>query len=203
MIRAILASLVLWPAMLVLSAVLWILGIPVCAWLAYTRNWTFSRSYLHPDRVIAIWPRWAWLWSNEEDGVTGHPAWQEEYAGRERWGAFRWSAIRNPSNNLRFVPLLSLVIDPARIQFVGNTDDPNPKYSVDDNPLGIQWAFTWQGLYAGLIWRRQINRDRHSQLRIGWKLLPRDRFGVPEWDHRKRRCGFGTQPHVWRKTEGT
>lgn len=193
---AVLCSLILWPIMWALSAVLWVIGIPVCAWLAYTRNWSPTYSYLHPERTIYTWPAWAWIWSNDEDGVKGSKEWQETHS--ERWGAFLWTAIRNPSNNLRFVPFLNPIIDAKRIGYWGNVDDPNPRYSIEDNPLGLLWAFTWQLPFAGLIVRYQW-ATRHCQIRLGWKLLPRDKFGVPDWDYRKNRCGFGTQLHLWRE----
>ena len=202
MILPLLASLVMWPAMLVLSAVLWISGLPVCAWLAYRWNWRLTTSYLHPDRTIAVWrPRWAWVWSNDEDGVTGHPGWQDLWAGHDRLGAFVWSALRNPSNNLRFVPLLSLVIDPVRVHFVGNHENPPMRISPGNYPpVGhVRWSFTWQFPYAGFVYRRQLTATHHFQIRLGWKLLPKDRLGVADDDYRKLRCGFGTQVHWFRE----
>ena len=197
---AALCSLILWPIMWALSAVLWVIGLPVCAWLAYTRNWRLTRSYRNPDRFIAVWrPRWAWVWSNNEDGVTGHPGWQDRYASSDRLGTFIWSALRNPSNNLRFVPFLSLVIDPSRIGYVGNDDDP-PKRLEEYPPVGdVKWSFVWQLPYAGFVYRRQLTATRHFQVRLGWKLLPKDRNGVADDDYRKLRCGFGTQLHLWRE----
>lgn len=199
---AILCSVILWPLMLVLSGILWILGIPICAMLARSEDWKESTNYLHPDRVIKVWGRkWAWLWSNDEDGVTGHPEWQERYKDSPRWGAFRWSAIRNPSNNLRFVKGLSFKIDPARVGSVGNSADPAKRMPVDAQPLpGVtKWAFTWQLPYAGVVYRRQLTDTRHFQIRLGWKLLPKDASGVSDDDYRKLSCGFGTQIHWYRE----
>jgi len=194
-------SILLWALMLLLTMPLWVAGILVCSVLAYRRDWWPATSSVYVSRTIMIWrPRWAWLWSNDEDGVTGNSAWRLKYANRERLGALLWSAWRNPTNNFRFVPVLNPVIEPRRIRFVGNTDDPHPSYTVEDTakPGDVDWAFTWQGIYSGLIWRWQITASRHCQFRIGWKLLPRDRFGVPDWDHRRVRCGFGFQFHAWR-----
>jgi hypothetical protein len=65
-------------------------GVPICAVLAAIQ----PESSTH-------YPKWAWIWDNEIDGVYGpenpHTAWQ----------AFYWTALRNPVNNLRFVPGVS------------------------------------------------------------------------------------------------
>lgn len=202
MYKALLASVILWPLMWLSSAVLWVMGVPICAMLAKSEAWKESTNYLHPDRVIKVWkPKWAWLWSNKEDGVTGHPGWQEKYAKYPRWGAFVWSAWRNPSNNLRFVKGVSLKIDPTKIGFKGNASDPPKRLPLDAQPpVGdVKWSFTWQGLYTGLVWRKQLTKTRHFQIRLGWKLLPKDAEGVSDDDYRKLSCGFGTQLHLFRK----
>ena len=73
---------------------LYLLGIPVCAVLSLTRAW-------HVEGHTIQWPRWAWIWSNEVDGIVapGEPL--------TRWNAFTWTALRNSVNNARFVPGVS------------------------------------------------------------------------------------------------
>ncbi len=79
------------------SAVLFIVGLPVCAACAFTGRW----------------PRWTWVWQNEEDGVIG-PAWYNP--GKTRWLSFKWTALRNSVNNLRYVPRVSKVGRPLWIR---------------------------------------------------------------------------------------
>lgn len=85
----------------VVSLILTIIGIPVCAVLAYGK---FSR----PISGKWYWPKWAWVWSNDEDGVwphwycIDHPNWSTPRL------EFHWTALRNPCNNLRYVPGVSL-----------------------------------------------------------------------------------------------
>lgn len=192
----------LWLAYLCISLPLTVIGIPICAVLAYTRAWHEVDSPYFSKTVLAWRGGWlTWIFGNLEDGVTG-PGWfhAEHQSKSDRWLAFIWSAWRNPTNNLRFVPLLSFVIDPDRIQFVGNADDPADHIDGYEPGQRVQWAYTWQGAYAGLVWRWQITPERHAQIRIGWKLLPRDRFGLPDWDFRRVRCPFGIQFHPWRKS---
>lgn len=82
------------------SLVLSIIGIPLCAYLALTTS-------LVRYAPIQHWPRWAWLWDNDEDGVL--PPWY--VAVKRGWPrariAFYWTALRNPCNNLRYIPGVS------------------------------------------------------------------------------------------------
>ncbi|MFI5397618.1 MAG: hypothetical protein ACHQ9S_18935 [Candidatus Binatia bacterium] len=79
------------------SLVLTLVGIPICAALAYGN---FSKP---GRRGLWHWPKLFWLWDNEEDGVwcrwyrAAHPSWS---VARQE---FYWTAFRNPCNNLRFV----------------------------------------------------------------------------------------------------
>lgn len=80
------------------SLVLTIIGLPVCAYLAYFHGYTY---YVNEDRCH--FPKWAWIWDNDEDGVlprwyhSEHDAWMNAHI------IFVWTALRNPCNNLRFV----------------------------------------------------------------------------------------------------
>jgi hypothetical protein len=93
-------------AIQIVSLVLTVLGIPICAILALAcAATTKSARFPQPPAMAAIWgwPRPFWLWSNDVDGVygSGNP--------HTRWQAFAWTALRNPCNNLRFVPGVSKV----------------------------------------------------------------------------------------------
>lgn len=191
-------QILLWPLYVSLQIPLWLAGFPLCYLLAKREAWELKPSRYFKPRIVAAWtPRWCWLYCNDEDGVVGPAWWHDENAGKsQRWLAFVWSAWRNPTNNLRFLPFVNVVIDPARVQWLGNADDP--AHPTEFTPNRILWSFTWQGLYAGLVWRWQVTSTHHIQLRLGWKLLPRDRFGVPAEDFRSVMCPFGVQFHPWR-----
>ena len=78
-----------------------IVGLPICAVLAALSPWSIvSQPGYKPNLIVAGWPSWAWIWSNDEDGVrpTGYTT---------RWGIFKWTALRNSVNNFRFVPGVS------------------------------------------------------------------------------------------------
>jgi hypothetical protein len=88
------------------SLLLTIIGLPVCALLAFSHDWRMTVSPIS-GRSILTWPRWAWVWSNDEDGIDGSAPFHPEYSAARR--AFVWSALRNPCNNLRFVRGVSKV----------------------------------------------------------------------------------------------
>jgi hypothetical protein len=79
------------------SLVLAIIGIPVCGLLTAA-----GLMHLGADNK-AHFPAWAWLWDNNEDGVS--PVFYNPSGSR--WKAFVWIALRNPVSNLRFVPGVS------------------------------------------------------------------------------------------------
>lgn len=76
------------------SLVLTLLGIPVCWVLTST-----GTMYIGNDGERVHFPKWAWIWDNDEDGVS--PLWYNPE--HTRWRSFVWTALRNPCNNLRFV----------------------------------------------------------------------------------------------------
>lgn len=205
MTLAILASLILWPAYVAVALLLQLVGLVILLPLAALNWWQAGESHIWPERKhplnIDYWCppvpylHWLfWLWGNEEDGVTG-PEWWKVRTGVaspfrlvapwhvQAWSAYRWSALRNPVNNMRFVPWINPVIEPAGIR------------SRTWNPIDKPWlvVLTWQGPYAGL--RIHCHGWRFW---LGWKLKPEDARGVPDTDMRKPRCGFAMQcKRVW------
>jgi hypothetical protein len=77
-----------------------------------------------------IVPSWTWKfmypWGNEEDGIVAGL----EYLDKPTW--FRtiyWSAIRNPANNLRFIPFFSCIIKKEKVNYVRKKYD-NQKLTI-------------------------------------------------------------------------
>lgn len=81
------------------SLALMIVGLPVVGVLT-----AFGLMYITTGPPQ--FPRWAWIWANDEDGVEGPPWFNPTHS---RWKAFVWSALRNPVSNLRFVRGVSKV----------------------------------------------------------------------------------------------
>lgn len=130
------------------ALVLAVLGLPICGWLAYVygrkRMWRSKGGTGADGGVPGNWyfPRAAWLWSNDEDGVD--PSWYT--VANPTWGTarriFTWTALRNPVNNFRYVRGVSKI----------------------GRPL---WRQTWGakpgGFYAAAGW----NRSGYPVLSLG------------------------------------
>lgn len=81
------------------SLVLTVLGLPICAALALGANYKCGP----PGSKWHFAPNWAWIWDNDEDGIAPH--WYNPLV--TPWKVFAWTALRNPCNNLRYVPGVS------------------------------------------------------------------------------------------------
>lgn len=190
MILAVLASLITWPLYVAVSLTLDVIGLMLIPFLAIPvprlrRSKVWGKGSPYGEKVVTVWPgRWlTWLWGNEEDGVAG-PVWYR--ARNPSWSRWRlsyfWAALRNPSNNMRFIPLINPIINPARVR--SWVSDPCGR-------CGTTW-FVWQGPFAGL-WHWITIRGMTFRFIIGWKLKPEDSQGIPRTDMRAPRCGFGLQ----------
>lgn len=183
----ILLSIPLWLLRLAVLLFFAIVGLPIIGVLAW-QGWCWPTQSPRFERVVLQFPLIAWLWCNFEDGVDGlrggDPA-QQWWADKTAdWSPIRrifiWSALRNPADSLRWVPVLNPKIDPARVRFIGMDREPA------EGEGG--WYFAWQGPYSSL--RYETKRYRAW---IGWKLKPEDRFGLALDDVRAIRCDFACQ----------
>jgi hypothetical protein len=151
-----------------------------------------SRRY--PGRMVKAFKyNIFWIWGNEEEGIG--------YYGDADWSEMRKifysEVIRNPTNNLRFVPIISVKIKPEKIRFIGslgNLEDNLSDKTLDDydDDKVMFWSLTWHGWYSNIrvhfMWL-----GRPWRFWLGWKLYPRDINGLPEWEHRRASAGFATQ----------
>lgn len=137
---------------------------------------------------------WKWMfpWDNFEDGIAN-----DTYVKYDSMfmKIVYWSAIRNPANNLRIVPYLSLDIDPAKVKWTGGPHGLPTSYDL--KPPAKEWFIAWCGLYSGIwiqrtflpSWVPLIGGFRRFWL--GWKIFPSDVYGVT--GHRVHGAGFATQ----------
>lgn len=165
----------LWIARLLINLPLWLLGLVLIPWQSASTEIRPSKYY--PGRqLLQFKARWMWIFGNEEDGIDGLRGgdedqywWAEQTHGdSDRVRIFKWAAQRNPINNLRYVPLLSPLFHPDRIEVAG--------------------GYIWQGPYARLV--LDIGSQRYS---IGWKFRPEDQHGIAATDTRLPRCDFGAR----------
>jgi hypothetical protein len=121
-----------------------------------------------------------WVYGNEEDGIDGlrggdeaQSWWAAKTSGDSaRRRIFKWSALRNCVNNLRYVPVLSPRFHPDLISYVGNDAS----------------FYIWQGAYSRLVLSLT-----NTVLSIGWKFRPEDEHGIHADDTRLPRCDFGAR----------
>ena len=131
------------------------------------------QSQFYDKQILSFtWPI-MFPWGNEEDGISAGRQYKD--CGPEWKQIIYWTAVRNPVNNLRFVPILSVIVNPKKVRFIGNLDD----IQLYDTKIP-QWFFAWQGPYANFYW--QFNFLGHlRRFWIGWVIYPTDIFGVTNY----------------------
>lgn len=185
--RLVVVSVPSWLAMMLFRLLFYVAGFPLVA--LQSANVGLRDSKQFPGRTVLQFNAWwMWPWNNPEDGVDGlrggdpaQAAWlalTREYS--VRWRIFKWSACRNPINNLRYVPFLSPIFAPKEIGYIGTGNEP------PDGQSG--WAYVWQGFYSGLYIKTPTR-----WFWLGWKFKPADANGVSATDTRMPRCDFATQ----------
>jgi hypothetical protein len=165
----------LWPLMLSLSLVLAIIGLPIVAYLAATKDWVMGASIV--GKPIWVWKsEWAWLWSDSDQGIVGSGT-------PTPLAAFKWCALRNKVGNLRL--LTGFKIDPKQVRGWGN---PNLYYPLKAGDK--TWSVAYQGLRAGLWWVTGMR-----QVRVGWAVIPGDADAATfsMMDARQMCCPFTVQ----------
>jgi hypothetical protein len=188
-LRIVCISLPTWAFRLAIFLPLAVIGVPLVYVLAHS-GWCVPRHSPRFNRTVLQW-RTLWLfgpWNNEEDGVDGlrggDPAqswWAQSTANLSpQMRIWRWAAIRNPVDNLRFVPILNPKIDPKRVRFVG----------LDHEPVKGEggWYYAWMGAYSCIRYE-----TRRWRFWLGTKLKPEDRLGIADSDPRRIRADFALQ----------
>lgn len=172
-LRLILCSL-LWPILFAVEGVLWLIGFPIVAYLAWREKWSLQLAWGETRKWVKDWtPRWAFLWGNREDGVLGpldstNPSTKRWCKRAENWSPFRrcmsWYT-RNPVSNERFSGL-GIYLDAAKIDWVGNAANPWATRTLCRGKA--YWCWARQGWRAGL-W---IVTKKGMTYRIGTKVFP-------------------------------
>ena len=185
-------SIPLWLTYCAVTGPLWIVGALIIPPLACARAWELRPSWAYADkRPVMCWrvrliDR---VWGNAEDGVTGAVWYRDLHADwSETRCAIMWSAFRNPTNNMRFIPVINPRLRASRVHYRGAYDTE----AIAKSTGRLAWSYTWQGLYSSLYVIVPL-RGRLYRLWWGWKIRPRDTAGIAITDYRYPRCGFATQ----------
>lgn len=147
-------------------------------------------------RPIDNFPKWLWLFGNDSDGTYGDKRmWWDKNAdestlfgimpflrsngikapilnSKSFLARYWWCAIRNPVNNMRWVPGIACPVSECKIIYYGH-------YVVKDKLDGAGWQYviathkrknySWCGLY--IVYR--YGESNHGfELRFGYKIKP-------------------------------
>jgi hypothetical protein len=149
------------------------------------------------------WPI-MFIWDNFEDGIAN----KNYYVAPNMFlQIVYWSCLRNPANNLRIVPYLSLMINRDKVHFIGSLGNsdyfrkmifskniaPNMAYDIlhDYDTEIPHWFFAWQGIYSNFYWHFHLF-GKLRRFWIGWKIYPTDIVGGP-YGYRDKGAGFALQ----------
>lgn len=171
--------LVLWVSMIVLKLVTTIAGLVVVATMYRLRN-THINVMRHRWKILLPWVN-PEDWYGGPKGVDGVslPQWWIDREGISFKSWWWYHAIRNPANGLRNFEMLDLDIDMKRVRYVTGHycrmyEPSSIRNRVVKAGRNTIWYLAWQGWKASFKIVHIWNAERHLQIRIGWKVEPRD-----------------------------
>jgi hypothetical protein len=193
----------LWGVMIAIKAPVALLGFLMVALLAKHR-------YKAREDVPRIYTPWL----NPEDWNDGPmgtssslPKWWVNREGDDFKAFYRYHAIRNPANGLRNFPslLVNLKEGNEDIRFITPEyfDSYSPWWLAQNHPtVKSAWYLCWKGWKLGFKYIRMWNPERHTVIKLGWRVEPMDKVIGPDKAGQKYGggAGFATKVLLWRKT---
>lgn len=147
--------------------------IPIALRFRTTSPVTDPARQTYPFRMIVHLPKWAWIWDNEPEGAM---SWMKRWPDliwfgkppTSLWAMYQWLAIRNPSNNLKFVRGLAVnMLEVKRVKLLyGVSSQVSAKYDL----RGAQF-FTVTGKYLRYFNFHYVGK--YIWIRLGHKVEPR------------------------------
>jgi len=163
-----LCEILVWLPLLILGTVI----VPIQL-LLMDPNKYIKESLINKGMPIYVFP-YKWmdeLFGNHEDGLA--PEWWWEKKGKDK--SFWYVAItwfyRNSIRNMSFWPIVGTLPIINKIEWIGSDAYPNP--------VGKTCFIVWMGYYSGFL----IQTKNNNGLWIGWKIYPKDRFGIADYRH--------------------
>jgi hypothetical protein len=135
-------------------AIGWIVVPPMAALHKYTTKTEIS---IINGREILNWKyKFMYLFGNDEDGLIG----ASEFKDKSIFVRIvYWCCRRNPANNMRFIPFISVKPNPSQIKFklfgnildfYSNKIELDARYQTLDEDIYRFITLTWQGIYSNL-----------------------------------------------------
>lgn len=130
------------------------------------------------DRKTEKFPKWLWLWDNDQDGFKG-TGWFKKRLGKDNWYTwFQWSAIRNPANNMRYLSWVGILDTDVEDSMVWKTWDWVHPTDMKRSGRTFDWfimfikvgKFWYPSLHMCYIWNKEYTK--YCKLRMGWKVNP-------------------------------
>lgn len=128
---------------------------------------------VYPSRMVVHLPRWAWIWDNDTEGAM---SWMKRWPDliwfgkkpESLWAMYQWLAIRNPSNNLKYVRGLAVQMQEVKeiLLIAGTAKQVSPKYNLK----GFQF-FTAKSKYFRYFNLHYVGK--WIWIRFGHKIEPR------------------------------
>jgi len=180
-----------WIAFLAFRTFMILLGwllVPLAVWAKAYKPYT-GQDGVGNKRLQYRFTWWfMYPWDNNEDGIADRTYFNHKSFMLQ---VIHWSCIRNPANNLRYLPLLSVKIRKEKIGYIGSLPKnvPIQKYSLRQQPC---WYLCWHGLYSCLRIQFKLPGGNIKRFWIGWKLYPEDSI-YEVAGHRVNGAGFATQ----------
>lgn len=138
----------------------------------------FSQYPEHGIWYMRTAPKWLFPFGNERDGFLGDKRgwWANEREGEEDSfvSQYLWSAIRNPCNNMRFMPFSSCDTSKSKIKLIAGQEYVRDKVGSEG------WQFVraiddknipYYGFY--FVKPRKADPTKAIVIRIGFKIEPR------------------------------
>ena len=113
------------------------------------------------------WPRVLWVWGNAEEEV---PVWwlkkSKGHWFTKMFPNFYWYAIRNPSNNLRYL----FKDREAQIETNWHYDEPMEARNMRNHNVAMAYRWAWSGPFAGFrqVWIK--SETEYGEMWFGWKV---------------------------------
>ena len=113
---------VIWLVLTIINTIMIIIGFVLIPISLLFNCYKIRKSKFFDKHIMAWTLPFMYPWGNEEDGILSG----EEYKDKsDKFRIFYWTAIRNPVNNLRFLPLFSFKKDTSNLKFILKLKDAN------------------------------------------------------------------------------